>query len=122
MLEKKCLECNKILPLNKFGKCTRNKKRGTHYGRNQRCKSCARNKCRAFRYGISIEDIEKLLKINKCQICNKKLKNSQKCVDHNHATGEIRGILCVQCNAGLGNFYDNENNLLNAIKYLNKII
>lgn len=119
-MKKECIDCKKILQLEDFGKCNRNKKRGTHFGRNQRCKVCARNRCRASRYNVDIKVIEELLKIDNCQICNKKLNGREKCVDHDHSSGKIRGILCVQCNAGLGNFYDNINNLLNSIKYLNK--
>jgi hypothetical protein len=39
-------------------------------------------------------------------------------VDHCHAGGHIRGLLCRQCNVGLGNFQDNIQYLKNAIKYL----
>jgi hypothetical protein len=39
-------------------------------------------------------------------------------VDHNHQTGQIRGLLCQQCNHGLGRFHDNPALLLSAIQYL----
>jgi Recombination endonuclease VII/HNH endonuclease len=41
-------------------------------------------------------------------------------VDHCHDTGVVRGLLCVQCNTGIGKFKDNRNLLLSAIKYLDK--
>lgn len=41
-------------------------------------------------------------------------------VDHCHTTGKVRGLLCHFCNAGLGFFRDNVENLANAINYLQK--
>lgn len=42
-------------------------------------------------------------------------------VDHDHKTGEIRGLLCNNCNRGIGLLKDNVEVLLNAAKYLKKI-
>ena len=57
-----------------------------------------------------------------CAICeNENPPNSGSlAVDHNHTTGEVRGLLCIMCNRGLGNFYDNIQNLSCAIQYLSK--
>ena len=41
-------------------------------------------------------------------------------VDHDHETKEIRGLLCNDCNLGLGNFKDNPTLMSKAIEYLNK--
>ena len=43
-------------------------------------------------------------------------------VDHCHTTGKIRGILCNECNKGLGAFKDNMVSLRNAIEYLENSI
>lgn len=39
-------------------------------------------------------------------------------VDHNHSTGEVRGLLCHNCNRAIGLLQENEQSLLNAIAYL----
>lgn len=66
--------------------------------------------------------VKPLLKMAKtCEICGVKFDSTiRKNVDHCHDGGHIRGILCGQCNTGLGMFKDNIASLKNAIKYLNK--
>lgn len=63
------------------------------------------------RYGKAKEDIG----ITSCLICS---STERLCIDHDHSTGEIRGILCSKCNSGLGLFKDNKILLQNAINYL----
>lgn len=41
-------------------------------------------------------------------------------LDHDHRTGQIRGVLCSQCNLGLGHFGDDPNKLRTAADYLEK--
>lgn len=54
-----------------------------------------------------------------CAICSKKLaRNKETTVDHNHATGQVRGLLCHDCNLGLGKFQDSPKFLLSAYQYV----
>lgn len=54
-----------------------------------------------------------------CAICGKaEEKRKSLCVDHNHATGEVRGLLCSQCNLGIGNLKESEEILESALRYL----
>lgn len=57
----------------------------------------------------------------KCKICKNKLNKS--CVDHDHITNNVRGILCPRCNLMIGQAEDSIKILTSAIKYLkhNKI-
>ena len=61
----------------------------------------------------------------KCEIClgvqsRNKNKNEQLCIDHDHATGRVRGVLCHSCNAALGLFKDSLPLLKRAIAYLER--
>ena len=58
---------------------------------------------------------------NRCAICGTdKPGLSDWCADHCHTENKARGLLCVQCNAGLGYFKDNPEYLQSAIDYLKK--
>lgn len=75
------------------------------------------------RYGITEEQFQFMLKLqgDKCPIC---LESSPRgkgfVVDHDHTTGEIRGIICDLCNKGLGALRDSELIVNNALSYLRK--
>jgi len=56
-----------------------------------------------------------------CMICGAEPSNNRRLfIDHNHSTNEIRGLLCSNCNTGLGMFYDNPAILMSAISYLRR--
>lgn len=53
----------------------------------------------------------------RCAICGQTPKRGL-VVDHDHETGDVRGLLCFSCNSGLGFFRDNIRLLAGAIVYL----
>jgi len=53
-----------------------------------------------------------------CAICKTEVALIDSAIDHNHDTGEFRGVLCKQCNRALGMFKDSPNILRNAVEYL----
>ena len=76
-------------------------------------------------YNLSHEDWLKMWEAQngKCAICGKIFtKPSDACVDHNHETDEVRGLLCNKCNVGIGFFKENIVLLKNAIINLSLII
>jgi hypothetical protein len=66
-----------------------------------------RDKCRAQSHGLSLQAYRAMRERQKnvCGIC--KTPGKPLCVDHCHATGKVRGLLCRDCNLGLGNYKDN---------------
>jgi len=69
-------------------------------------------------YGITLEDYENMYisQEGKCITCHKFYEVL--CVDHNHLTGKVRGLLCRNCNTALGVINDNIVILENMIVYL----
>lgn len=119
---KTCPICNIIKPLSEFFSY----KIGSHHSC---CKDCSKSKSHIYhkntyryaKYGITKEQFNELFKNQegKCPICRTELKKEIH-IDHDHTTGQVRGILCGKCNKGLGQFNDNIKSLTNAIKYLSR--
>lgn len=83
-----------------------------------------RNTAYKYKYGISIDQYEKLLinQNNSCDICkiSQDDLNYTLVVDHCHTTKLVRGLLCRNCNLALGYFKDNIETINRSISYLNK--
>lgn len=73
-------------------------------------------------YGLTPQDFESMMdrQSNSCAICgfSELIPKIFPAVDHCHQTGRVRGLLCINCNQGLGKFKDNRELLLAAISYL----
>lgn len=85
------------------------------------CKICMKVNdftARAKRYGLSPEQLQQMIDESRdlCAICGK--QDDSLHVDHDHATGAVRALLCSNCNRGLGYFQDNPELLRAGAKYL----
>lgn len=81
-----------------------------------------RDKVLQKKYGITLKQYNAMLRKQKggCWICKTKPKKRMLAVDHSHATGEVRGLLCHRCNRGLVWFSDKPERLHMAAEYLEK--
>lgn len=124
-----CSHCKKEKPASDF-----RKDRTTTTGLTRYCGDCNRVKSKARyhngdkralllkKYGMSVADYNAMLdkQFWLCAICGRCPKRPL-FVDHDHKTGSVRGLLCSDCNLGLGAFKDSQSNLSDAIDYLNGV-
>lgn len=135
---KLCSRCEVFIPLDQFG---------SSKGRiNARCKRCCVEASTEWAkanpekrtqtmlrhtlktYGLTIDSYNDLLESQGggCAICGAKEstrgngKTSRLVVDHNHDTGEVRGLLCHLCNTGIGCLQDDEELVQKALNYLRR--
>lgn len=74
------------------------------------------------KYGITLEDYTRMYVKQKgrCLICDTKHEEGKLVVDHCHATGTVRALLCSKCNKGLGLFHDDVDLMQEAAKYITR--
>ena len=138
MKTKVCTKCSIEKPLSAFSKTKKYK--GKRYFRSH-CNECRNKALKLYfeqnsdmvkrswkrnmlkRYGMTIEQFDGLFESQngRCRICrqketsrNKDGKRKSLAVDHDHATGEVRGLLCYRCNVILG-FADDNPKLFEAM-------
>lgn len=68
-------------------------------------------------HGLTQREAQELKQSYSCQICGES-DQDKLCIDHSHESNKIRGVLCRNCNSGLGMFKDNRDYLERAIAYL----
>lgn len=126
---KRCPVCGETLPLTAFGS-NRSKKDGLA----SYCKPCHNQKMREIaerlygghrnflmmkRYGIDVATFENMVEAQGglCALCRNR---HAKHVDHDHATGRVRAILCFKCNNGLGKLQDRPDRVAAAMDYISR--
>ncbi|MGZ4126862.1 MAG: endonuclease VII domain-containing protein [Actinomycetota bacterium] len=127
LLTKRCPRCGATKDVAEFPR-----NRATHDGLATYCKPChnatiRRNKEKLhgserqfrlrLRYGIDETDLAwlALQQADVCGICGSQTRLH---VDHDHRSGKVRGLLCFNCNRGLGYIRDDVQVLRNAVQYL----
>ncbi len=139
MAAKICTKCFQAKPRSEFYKFVRSKDGYAYW-----CKECMdrlrnQNPAKRFeqrrasdfqrKYNLTLAEWERLFiqQNGLCAICGNWLKlasagagtgNGTAHVDHNHQTGGVRGLLCSNCNAGVGQFKDSPEILNLAKQYL----
>lgn len=137
-MTKTCSSCGAEKPLDQYNKRARNKD-----GLNSWCRPCVNAKSLAWyrnnrertrrnhreymlrsQYGIGEAEFQRLLALQggKCALCPVifSLEGSRRnlCVDHDHDTGQVRGLLCARCNTSIGQLGDNAEGLRRALAYV----
>lgn len=119
----RCFKCGQDKDVTDFTVC--DKVTGRRFSQ---CKECCNRYRNAWRYGITVEQWEQLWSDQGgcCLICGdlmdryspgaKRKKSAH--IDHCHDCDEVRGLLCNECNRGLGAFDDKIDRLYAAIAYL----
>jgi len=137
---KRCPHCRQVKPRDEFGLRTsgvlrslcrlcsaKKRQERTKSTDPQKLKEQSRRNGLYVSHGIREEDYRDLLskQDGRCAICGADRPgvdtNSSRVhlyVDHDHSTGEIRGLLCSRCNFGIGYFRDDPGLLLKATEYL----
>lgn len=125
--EKSCSQCGISKAISEF-----TMRKRARDGRAYICKACNGINTRPYdrerwlkrTYGITLDEYDGLFREQdgRCAICrtDRTSRWGTLCVDHDHKTGRIRGLLCTNCNQALGKFGDCGDRLKDAIRYLEK--
>jgi nitrate/TMAO reductase-like tetraheme cytochrome c subunit len=113
---KECSRCRVAKPHSEFGKNARMDDQLDYY-----CLDCRRANKLKQRYKVTPEDYDRMYEEQGgvCRICHKECCTGKRlAVDHCHETGKVRGLLCSNCNRGIGHLQDSVELLLRAADYL----
>lgn len=115
-----CVEC-RILWTREYNYHAKPKRQEWLKDNKERIRPIHKNNYLKAKFGITLDEYEtkKNSQNGLCAICKKALGMGKKChLDHCHSTGKIRGMLCSECNTGLGKFVDQPDLLRAAANYI----
>lgn len=122
---KRCRDCGQVKPLGEFA--PRAKMR---YGVASYCRTpCgqkvrrADNLRRLGRHAARLEEVLSAMQDGRCAVCGihqTECRGARLHLDHDHVTGEVRGLLCQPCNLALGHAQDNPRQLVGLADYLER--
>lgn len=113
---KQCCKCKSVKHVTDFAIA-----RDTKDGFSARCKPCRKWIWTKHKYDLSEMEYVSLLAAQdyECALCGRDIMTTDShVIDHDHTTGVVRGILCRQCNIGLGAFGDDVDTMNKAIEYV----
>jgi hypothetical protein len=144
MKYKTCEKCNTTKPIEDFYEykrkklkdgstsfyrtcklCVNAKNKAWHHANKERFKELQRNNWLRNQFGITTEEFNVLLEQQNggCAICGQTYGSARYrnlAVDHDHNTGKVRGLLCFNCNTGLGAFKDSTDRMQTAVSYIQR--
>lgn len=111
---RRCFRCQGWKPADQFSK---DRSRGD--GLTSSCKECTSDASTASRYGMSLADLHafRAHHQHQCGICSAK---EILYIDHDHATGRPRGLLCPACNSAIGLLGEDPARFAAALAYLQR--
>ena len=120
-----CKDCINLRDRNKYYENTKEHNIRTRKWKKdnpERLRLAGRRRHYKIKYGLSEQQVHdmKAKQNYQCAICGALELNKVLCIDHDHATGKIREMLCNSCNAGIGHLKDSPSILWSAIQYLEK--
>ena len=80
---------------------------------------CTKHYNRASKYKMTLDELNLVELVAECENpgCN---ETKNLCIDHDHKTGKIRGVLCTRCNTALGMLLDDAEKIVGLEKYLSR--
>jgi hypothetical protein len=112
--DKRCQRCKAVRPSCEFSRDI-----GAPDGLYGHCKTCGVWIHRCRRYGLKKERVWAMLRQTRCEACGADLPaDSDKHIDHRHADGAVRGVLCDRCNTTLGKCEENPEVLMGICRYI----